>query len=196
MSLFKGRRWESICASTQRSSRARSPARAFADSRSSGRAVRTAGSSKERPGARRARRLPAHTIPILPSSSTISENSLSAAPVRASARRSSSSPRRRSAAARRRRLSASRAAGSTRNSKPTRWPIGSGPTLTSPSSETVIGRAAAPRAPMSRTSTEVRRSTKRWVSAEWSASDSRDSTSRVRSAHFAGSCSQSERWAM
>src|SRR5688500_19371749 len=38
-----------------------------------------------------------------------------------------SSPRRRSAAARSRRLSASRAPGSTRKSKPERWPIGSGP---------------------------------------------------------------------
>ena len=56
------------------------------------------------------------------------------------ARRSSSSPRRRSAAASSRRLSASRADGSTRKSKPVRWPIGSGPTLTSPSAATVTGK--------------------------------------------------------
>ena len=95
---------------------------------------------------------------------------------------------RRRAGARRR-----RAAGACRRAGPTdrpgtrsrsSWPIGSGPTLTSPSASTVTGSASAPRAPMSRTSTAVRRSTKRWVSRSCSASDSRSSTSRVRSAHL------------
>ena len=48
--------------------------------------------------------------------------------------------------------------------------MGSGPTLTSPSAATVTGSTSAPRAPMSRTSTAVRRSTKRWVRRSWSAS--------------------------
>ena len=86
--------------------------------------------------------------------------------------------------------------GSTLNSNPARWPIGSGPTLTSPSAATVTGSASAPCAPMSRTRTAVRRSTKRWVSRSWSASDRRPSTVRVRSAHLAGSASQSGRWAI
>ena len=75
-----------------------------------------------------------------PPSSTISAKVSSGASTSALARRSSSSPRRRSAAASSRRLSASRADGSTRNSKPVRWPIGSGPTLTSPSAATVTGK--------------------------------------------------------
>ena len=81
-------------------------------------------------------------------------------------------------------------------SNPARWPIGSGPTLTSPSAATVTGSASAPRAPMSRTSTAVRRSTKRWVSRSCNASERRASTARVRSAHLDGSASQSARCAI
>ena len=44
---------------------------------------------------------------------------------------------------------------------------------------------------MSRNRTEVRRSTKRWVSAVCSASESRSSKARVRSAISAGCASQS-----
>ena len=82
--------------------------------------------------------VPATATP--PLASTIRAKSLSGAASSALARRSSSSPRRRSAAASSRRLSTSRAVGSTRKSKPVKWPIGSGPTLTSPSAATVTGK--------------------------------------------------------
>ena len=73
-SVLSARRWRSICASSQRSSRARSAARLCADSRSSARAVRSAGSSSERPGASRARTCPAQATASPPPSSTISAN--------------------------------------------------------------------------------------------------------------------------
>ena len=58
------------------------------------------------------------------------------------------------------------------------------------------GTRRRPCAPRSRISTEVRRSTKRWVSRSCSASDSFSSTAIARSAIAAGSASQSARWAI
>ena len=123
-------------ASSQRSSLSRSAARlAPTSDRARARCGAPARAANGRARGARARALPRRR-PAPPLSSTISAKASSGASTSAVARRSSSSPRRRSAAASSRRLSASRADGSTRNSNPDEWPIGSGPTLTSPSAAT------------------------------------------------------------
>ena len=134
--------------------------------------------------------------PAPPASST-SRNSASGASHSAAARRSSSSPRRRSAAASSRRLSARRAVGIDPE-----FEAGEMPDRLRPDADFAVGgdrhrqRVGAARADVADQHRGAAVDEALGQPLVERVADSRASTARVRSAHLAGSASQSERWAI
>ena len=181
------------------SSRARSAARLCADSRSSARAVRKrrleqraarrrGGRGHARPRRRRARRRPRR------SAANACRRAPRPAPARGGRARRRGGARPRQAAGACRRAAPTGRRGTRSRS---RWPIGSGPTLTSPSAATVTGkRVGAARADVAHQHRRAAVDEALGQPLVERIADSRASTSRVRSAHFAGSASQSARWAI